>query len=82
MIVMQTLLDLALDAVPQTEDEWGSERQAAAEELFLEAFHSAVGDTPELDSWSERVTTTEMLAEALRLAKEHFGVEESEEDEE
>lgn len=63
------LESLAQDARPRDEADWGTERQINAENTFFDAFHDAMGDTPEFDDWCLKATTGEMIDEALRLAK-------------
>jgi hypothetical protein len=59
--------ELAAEARPKDDAEWGSERQIAAENKFFEKFHEAMGDTPDFDRWCLKATTDEMIDEALRL---------------
>ena len=70
---LSNLQTLAVQARPQSDADWGSERQMDAENAFFDAFHAAMGDTPEFDDWCLKATTNEMIDEALRLAKERFG---------
>lgn len=62
---------LAQSARPVNDDDWGSERQVAAENKFFKAVRAAL--TPEdfaaLESFCHKARTEEMIDEALRLMK-------------
>jgi len=64
---------LAREARPLDDADWGTERQINAENAFFDAFHAAMGDTPDFDDWCLKATTDEMIDEALRLAREQLG---------
>jgi hypothetical protein len=70
---MSTLNELASDAYPQTDADWSTERQITAINKFYDAFHEAMGDTPDFDDYCLNATDNEALDEAMRLVEERFG---------
>ena len=52
------------------DNDCGSYRQKAAENLFFQAFRAVMGETPGFDHWRLKATTNEMINEALRLLKD------------
>lgn len=60
---------LAQEARPRNDADYGSDRQTNAQNAFFDAFHAAVGDTPEFDDFCLDATTDERIDEALRIAK-------------
>lgn len=65
--VIGSIDDLAQDARLIDDDDWGTERQIEAENLFFDVFHGILGDTPDFDGWCLKATTDEMITEGLRL---------------
>jgi hypothetical protein len=60
---------LAAQARPVNDDDWGSERQIAAQNLFFNEVQKALpaDQFDALDSYCLKATTDEMINEALRL---------------
>jgi len=66
---------LATAARPVNDNDWGSDRQIAAENKFFRAVKATL--TPaefyELEGYCLKATTDEMIDEALRLVRAKFG---------
>jgi hypothetical protein len=62
---------LAVLAAPVNDDEWGSERQVAAENEFFEAVEKAVSADvfEKLEVWCLKATTAEMIEAGLKAIK-------------
>ena len=81
----EDLLTLASDARPKQlpdqpagTDDWGSERQIDAQNLFFQELEQILPADrfAELDTWCLKATTEEMLDEGLRYARVHLGIPE------
>lgn len=76
------LIALADDARPKSldagGDDWGSERQIEAQNLFFQELEQVLpaDQFGELEKWCLKATTEEMLDEGLRYARGHFGLAE------
>lgn len=67
------IIELAADARPLNDDDWGSDRQLEAENKFGEAVEQEFrsrGELEKLAAWERyalKATTEETISEALRL---------------
>jgi len=66
------LAELANDAKPLNDNEWGSERQIDAQNRFFDYIEKLIpaGKFSELEDYCNKATTDEMIAEGLRIARE------------
>ena len=68
---MTRIFNLANQARPTNDDDWGSARQIAAENLFFDRVRELLTE-PEfelLETYCLKATTNEMIDEALRLVR-------------
>lgn len=67
---------LAQAARPTNDDDWGSERQIAAENKFFRAVKATLrpADFYALEAYCDKATTDEMIDEAMRLVRSKFEV--------
>lgn len=82
----EDLVALASDAIPKQlpdqpagMDDWGSERQINAQNLFFRELEQILPSDrfSELEAWCLKATTEEMLDEGLRYARGHLGIPEA-----
>lgn len=65
------LAELANDAKPLNDDEWGSDRQIDAQNTFCDVVESLVSAEAfaEYEDYCMKATTDELIAEGLRIAR-------------